>query len=581
MKRLEIWKLYCFVIVFLFTANIAIAAPVSQSFNLHAGWNAVLLEVNPDPAHNDPASVFGTVPDLISVWRWNADTSTVEFVQNPDVPVPEQSTWLVYYHNTGTPPSALESMILTDLHAVHGNAAYLIQRGGTGDVSFTVTGEPAVQDIYWQPNTYNLVGFNLISGSEPSYGEFFSSSAAHADQKIYVLQNGTWVEALAVDAMAEGEAFWIYCQGSSTFNGPVSVRPEVYSALDYGTQLDEQNLILENNDDEYADITVNTENTFSHLYYLDVDDNGVGQWVQFSGPGLTLHLQPGEKQRLRLGVKREGIPASQVLLTNLVVSNASQRVLLPVSVTGIETAGLWSGYAEVSKVSEVRKGTTPKKTGSVFTVRLLVHVDDGGNVKLLQQVIQMWQQGTWKADPDHPGFQIVDIPGHYVLLTDDSLVSSYQGMSLLDGKAIGRRVSSAAFSFTEPQPMTGSFATGQTLTTTITVAKDDPLNPFVHRYHPKHQKPVLIPADGEVPEHWSQKAETMFDISRLVTLQFGNNDPDGNTLPGTENLNWGSLTVGGIYRETIAGLNKNPIYIEGTFVLNRISDVSQITTTAP
>jgi len=54
----------------------------------------VFLEV--EPPSPDPAVVFSSVPDLQSVWMWNPDTGTVQFVQDPNTLLPEEPRWLVY-----------------------------------------------------------------------------------------------------------------------------------------------------------------------------------------------------------------------------------------------------------------------------------------------------------------------------------------------------------------------------------------------------------------------------------------------------------------------------------------------------
>ena len=75
----------------------------------------------------------------------------------------------------------------------------------------------------------------------------------------------------------------------------------------------------------------------------------------------------------------------------------------------------------------------------------MVHAEDSGTVRLLSQVIQMWQEGTWKPDPNDLGKLIVDEPGHFVLFADDSLISSYSGAAMRDGQLVGRRISAPAF----------------------------------------------------------------------------------------------------------------------------------------
>lgn len=90
---------------------------VNQTIDLRPGWNAVYLEVEPNP--RDTASVFAGLP-IASVWAWNPRTSPVQFIQNPDELVPNQPGWLVFF-----PPSRPEAF-LTNLFIVQANRAYLI-----------------------------------------------------------------------------------------------------------------------------------------------------------------------------------------------------------------------------------------------------------------------------------------------------------------------------------------------------------------------------------------------------------------------------------------------------------------------
>jgi hypothetical protein len=501
----------------------------------------------------------------------------VEFIQDPSVPVPTQSSWLAYYHGSTT-PEELQSLILSNLHAIHGNTAYLIQRGGTAGVNFPVSGEPVVPRANWKPNSFNLTGFHLAAGSEPTYSDFFSSSPAHAGQEVWVLRNNAWEKALATEPMQQGEAFWVFCQGSSQFSGPLGVSLEIPGGLLFGTQLDEQDLVIDNDGVAAASVTITPKSAFSPLHYWHFDTvTGNAEWIPAATP-LNISIPPGESQRLRFGVKRDGLAEGATELANLEISDGAQRILVPASVTGIGYAGLWVGHAAINRVSEVRKGAEPLPTGTTFSFRLIVHVDEGGQAHLLSQVIQMWQEGTWKPDPENLGKEIVDQPGHFVLLTKDSLVDAFDAAAMLDGRLVGRRVSSSAFGFADPVAMSGTFGPdGDLVVDPITIdRRTDRLNPFVHRYHPKH----FTPAQDESLD-WSHADEEMFTLDRNITLQFRDHDADGELILGANRLSWGSSTIGGVYSENIDGLHRNTIAIKGTFLLRRVSDVKTLTTTAP
>ena len=573
---------YVVVFILLFASFLWIesaqAAQTTQTITLKAGWNAVFLEVQPQDT--EPDNVFAPIKDqLTSVWRWNPNSSTVEFIQDPDTLVPEGPQWLVYLPN---------DPILTNLHAIHGETAYLINMAAAA--TLLISGEPKVPEIEWKPNSFNFVGFHLTSGLEPLFGDFFSSSLAHTDQEIYILENDNWVRVTEPQTtlMKQGEGLWIYCKGSSQFTGPLSIQLEQGGGLHYGSMLAVQDVVFKNNSLSDRTVTLSLSNGTVPLYYWNFDPaSNVAEWAQFPPPNLN--IPGGESRNLRLGVKRSAgnppLQAGQKYTANLdLTDGAGTYIQIPISVTGFDHAGLWVGQATINKVSRVATADEPSPlktpTGSEFQFRLLVHVEEGsGTVRLLNQVFQMWDENQE--------------PPSAVLFTDDALISNYSGVSLRDGRMVGRRISAPAFGtfYAENNPPFitkvnekvmnpgGVFGQdGATITFIVGLPKDDPTNPFVHKYHPDH----LVPDQDSI-------SERVFEIKRTIELTFSDADSDGKNIVGTNSLGWNSSDMGGIYRETITGLYKNTftvdqqkvtkenIDIEGIFLLHKVSDVGTLT----
>jgi hypothetical protein len=179
-------------------------------------------------------------------------------------------------------------------------------------------------------------------------------------------------------------------------------------------------------------------------------------------------------------------------------------------------------------------------------------VDASRQARLLKEVIQLWENGTTKPDPSNTELSIVDKPGKYVLITQDSLVPKFTGAALRDGEAVGRRISSAAFDFSgDSLLLAGSFGAGNRLTGTINLPADFQTNPYRHLYHPDH-------GSG-------------YDITRRIELEFTTTDPEGVNPP-----DWGYSVAGGIYRETISGVHKKEISVQGTFRLRLASFVDTL-----
>ena len=534
------------------------ASSITQTFTLHPGWNAIFLEVEPNST--SPADIFSGIGALESVWMWNPRTGTVEFIDDPNDLVPEQPQWLVYIPR---------NQVASNLHAIHGNTAYLIKLGGNSDVTLSIDGEPLVPSIKWKANSFNFVGFHLKEGEQPSFSAFFSSSPAHAGQPIFVLDNGHWAEISdpTNEKMKKGVAFWIYCKGSSVFTGPVSVQLDQGKALDYGAILSEQDLWVINDSDEEKHINLSvSDGTVNLHYWMFQPQNNIAKWIEMDRYPLTITVKPHEKQRLRLGVKRKDMDPGSVYKANLIVNDGGgSEILVPVSVKGVSYAGLWVGNVTVNKVNEPANNSdpdTPVKTGSEFSFRLILHIDESGNVRLLPEVIQMWQEGTWKPDPDDPGKLVVDEPGHFVLLANDALIPNYSGSAMRDGQLVGRRISAPVFPRIpyDQTLMTGNFDPySGTLERTITLDCEDPTNPFRHKFHPDHKT-----------------AEKSYEVTRVITLNFRETDSDGKLITGVPTLTWGSTEIGGIYTEDITGLHKNTLHVKGTFYLRKVSRVSQL-----
>jgi len=79
-------------------AHEARAQWTTQSIQLHGGWNAVFLQVQPEPADCDTA--LGGLP-VESAWAFNRRSAPVQFIQdvsnlapgNPDWPPPPPDGW--------------------------------------------------------------------------------------------------------------------------------------------------------------------------------------------------------------------------------------------------------------------------------------------------------------------------------------------------------------------------------------------------------------------------------------------------------------------------------------------------------
>ncbi len=580
---------------------------VTQTLPLQPGWNAVHLEVQPELADCD--TLFAGLP-IESVWAWTPRLSTVQFIQDPNELLPGQPDWL-----THLPPDHA-ARATRNLFSIRGGRSYLIKlKTGAVAMNWTLRGRPVIRHPEWVADSFNLVGFAIAPSGSPSFQSFFSGSAAHARKPVYRLNAlGQWelVSDPASTALASGKAYWVYCQGQSTFAGPLQVEVEQSDGLNYGRILTEQTLRIKNTSASPASFTVRQIVSQSppsggspvlagavplSYYRLNAAENQFG-WLPLADTLQQSPVAPGRDWVLRLEVVRTAMasfipPAvhNGVLYQSLLeVSNgAGFRQLIPVSAEGLQDypasaaaarptlqddpvppshprAGLWVGSATIGRVNQpsgINNPELPVATASPFQFRLILHVDDSGKVRLLQKVLQMFKPGTLKPDPVTPGLNIVDQPGRLVLVTDDSLISRFSGSTLRDGQLVARRISSPAFGFAKPVLFAGigDFGAGK-FSGDVRIDHDDPLNPFKHLYHPEHDN-----LDERFEDKVAEGTES-FTVTRQVELEFTAEDPDGLTTAG-----WGDNQLGGAYRETVTGLHRKTIRADGAFRLTHASRI--------
>ena len=450
----------------------------TQTIQLRPGWNAVFLELQPDPREID--SVFAGVP-VESVWRWNRRFNPVEFIQDPTSLVPAQPDWLVFFPTTH--PLANQST----LFSIDGCRAYLIKLpDNAAAVTWSVTGTVTARKIEWLSDSFNFVGQILPENNPPTFQTFFNGSAAHNNQAAYRLTpQGTWQQVPATTAMQRGEAFWIRCNGPSDFQGPLNVTLPQQSGLDYGRVLVEQTFTIKNSSasaktvhlrrldsaDPPSDSTLGFAGQVPLNYWKNATPTEPPQWVPFP-PILSSTLEPGQEWEVRLEVKRtamtpppenqlaaRAVPASpQIYQSILEITEAgnSARAAIPVRAEGLQgagpgaphaRAGLWVGNVEITHVSQPASfdPTNPLPTAAPFQFRVLVHVDEHGEARLLQKVLQMWKAGAYSTNES--GIREVARPGQFVLVTDDKLIPTFGGSALRDGEPVALRFSSAAFAF--------------------------------------------------------------------------------------------------------------------------------------
>lgn len=553
------------------------AVPVAtQALSLNPGWNAVYLEVQ--PLSSSPAVVFKDLPVGSSVWAWTGKDESVQFIQDPGEQPVSIHKWLAIF-------ASPQESALNNLYAITANSAYLIQVAGTQPLTLNITGRPTMRHKGWIPDSFNLTGFGF-SATPPTFSSFFAPSNSHKNQAIYRLNNatGTWeiINNPAVTAMRSGEAFWVYCASGSDYQGPLTVDADNADGLDFGVGITILTLTLGNASSIDRSVTVSQSSiaTPVALAYrsYDVTSGKILTKALSAMPAVT--VKAGGTATVTLVVQRGSFSGDGASVLEF-SDTQGDRVRVPVTATSNPVngyTGLWNGTATLTKVSQLTdSGPAPdfasgtaKATPAALNLNLILHQDKNGQARLLKQAIVMYQDAILNSDGT------TRTKGRNVVLTKDSLIPNYSGVTQRDGSKVGRRLSAIGIDYSPGSDATlgtdfdgtalkcsGSISTTVScrLVVDSSATSTLPSNPFLHRYHPDH--------DNLASDFRTHKQEVN-RIVRDVTLAF---DPVPQDNPTNPPPGWGVTVLGGTYSESITGLAKGPIRVEGIFTLNLATDV--------
>jgi hypothetical protein len=579
-----------FVAVVVFAAS-ARAQTAPQSITLITGWNAVWLEVEPvypagDPKAGQPkapADVFtNTAIDIVATPKPLAGSA--EFFGTEPGSIPTTGGVTTFNKDDWQQWKRTDPASASNLSTVFGNRPYLIHT--TAAVPMTLTGKVRFFRPTWTADRYNLLGFGL-EGTR-TFNDFFGPSGTkHPVDKIFTLNAaGSWVKVTPSGTMESDKAYWIFASGPSTYMGPVAVDfpHAVTGTLDFGgprdavkvgsDTMDLLELVFTNVGTGSATpsaTAISADSTFSLFRVTPVPSD-----LSYArGNGFLAAFIPIASQQtvtLTIGAKRTMIDdAVHTSLYRLRSSAAGASFYFPVTavrsdmqqsavVSGLPASsvtGLWVGDVIVNAASSIVVDGSPiQPSAGSAPLRIVLHSDSGGTVRLLSQVTLMQ---TKTADPD--------VAGTPVLVVDPAKIPYFEGVKTRGGKKVGVRIESVAYDMprsasawsgadlitftirptalleTYDLSKTMSGAIGGTVSTTLTLDPFHRSNPLRHVYHQDL---------GKGP-----------NITRTMTLVFDSSSTVSDRLTGS-------------FRETIQGLIKDTLTLTGQFDLRRVSPVGTL-----
>lgn len=569
------------------------AQTAPQTVALAAGWSAVWLEVEPVYPAGDPKAGQPKAP---------ADVFTNPAIDIVATPKPLASAAEFF----GSEPGSLAAVTsfnkddwqqwkrtdvasANNLSSVFGNRPYLIHTTGAAAVTFTVTGKVRFFRPTWISDRYNLLGFGL-EGTR-TFTDFFSPSGTkHPVDKIFTLTPaGSWVKVTAAQTMESDKAYWIYAAGPSTYMGPVALDFDhaVRGALDFGGPgdavkvgaelLDLQELVLTNYGTAPATASAapigSGVDSDLKLYRVTPAPTSLGFLRGNAFPSVFVPVASKGTLTLTIGATRAfSDDAIHTSLYRLKTSAVGASFYFPVmavrsdvhqtgAVVGGPTAGsvtgLWVGDVVVNTASSIVVNGAPNQlTAGSAPLRIVLHSDAGGTVRLLTQVTLMQ---TKTADPG--------VAGVPALVVDPAKIPFFEGIKVRDGKRVGVRIEAVAYDMprsasawggadlitfaTRPTTLQENYdltktmagAIGQTVSTTLTMDPFHRSNPLRHVYHQDLTKGPKI--------------------TRTITLVFDSSQALPDRLSAS-------------FSDTIQGLIKDNLTLTGHVELRRVSSVATL-----
>jgi len=523
-------------------AAAAYAQTVQQTFQLQQGWNAVFVEVDPDPSDLD---ILFDGLDVRSVWMRDesatrAATSSCAVNEASLGCLPSTQTgWRVWF-----PPGQPQRAIQT-LTSLKGSSAYLVHSGETAE--WTVSGRPSGLPIRWQKG-FSLGGFHVVEDTDAAstFDEYLSPSSAFVHGSIFGVNADGTLSRVAdprSERIASGRGFWVQAAQNTVYDGPISIDAQALRGIQLppGTGLQfvrfenldglQRSVIISDSANLQVAETSDASAGRTPLKWYDYGDGTSPQWRRLDHVQVALESNgdPGAAWTFRIGVDRSALrstgtgPKGELNRVLTISDGYGYRRWVGVTTAGDTQDGLWIGDVTVSAIKSLTDlDTEPTPTSSPFVFRVILH-KSGAVYRLLREVVLVYR----------------DSDGEYLLVTPSC-------PQLLEADEILPRVSTANFSFAGDLPMAGGFESS--LTASILQGPVDPLNPFLHPFNPIH--------------------EEGFEATRNISLTF---DPDGAGDP-----EWGVTRLAGTYDETVLGLHRNQIEARGRFELRRVSPVDTL-----
>ena len=525
---------------------------VSKTYTLPPGWSSIWLPG--DATYDTVGNLFPSA--VTQVWRWNPNPNKIQFIQSPSDATAESEEWTVWKRDGSE----------SKLSRIIGNSAYLVFNSASSNQTLSLSLFPRPPSNSWLISGANFMGFPALQNSK-NFSQYFASfinsgkTGLPADTKVYKYIGGNLsssnpalldLSANSSEFVSPTASYWFSMPAVSDFSGPLSYEMASSDGLAFGRSVTMLTLGIKNR----------TTTTLTCNFTLESSATAPSGQPAITGP-VALNIRrlnaDGTSTTVSAGNQTITIPANGMTNVDFIVDRSGMSatsgtlyasilrirdtsgftdVQIPVTAQPADRAGLWFCQVAVNGVKSTVDNSTA--TAQTFSLNFLIH-QSGTSTCLLRQAFA----GKLASTGNPLG-----------IATKESLVLA-TGVSDVD----------PARFYSPIMPYNASVINGigslaSSLTCTIVHDANDPVNPFVHTYHPDHDN---LNATITAP------AAESYTVNRTCSFTINNAKSTASSLSGN-------------YTETITGLlqnsSQNPgtLSVSGTFLMRRLSEISTLTT---
>ena len=556
----------------------AVAPYTTQSLSLVQGWNAVYVEVAPDAAADD---LFADWPvDHVGLYDPASFLATRQFGADWDSEGLTGSSMALW--KRGFPEASSLSRVPA--------GSVLVTYCTNESHSVTIRGVPAAPRTTWHVSgtnaVYNFFGFSTTQQTDISaYLEgspcegvksraYYRIVGDNLDAGPGPLEVRTWNS-----KVSDGDVLLLPSDDLSDWSGVLFVSP--MNGIDFGQNGVKATLTVRNDGKSPRTVSVALEQAANaaelqlsgtlplclHVRDADVARTNAAWSAALSGygPVTKKELAPDETWRLEFGLDRtafsslvKGLSFGALLrITEDGDSHAKVVVPLAGETSGVVVpdaalpVGLW--VADVQFDHVLAPGSTVgTETGGAAKLRLPIHIDANGKVRLLQRVVTA---GEIAADGTYT-YRLY--AGSAVVPTTATMVTRISAVCLPTEtpviEAAGESDSVIAFSFA--------------------VAADGATSILRHPLHPQHDGlrwdfSTPAPSGDDFQNYKGDVKPETFSVGNRIEMSFGLNGGEAAWNPED--------TKSGTCRWTFSGLmRQGNIVLSGPMTVKRVSSVAEI-----